>query len=79
MPDSFHWLDVEEIAEHLAEAYPGRDPLAVRFTELRRMVESLPGFAPDPAHPVNEKILETIQGHWYEEYTDSGGKGDEDD
>lgn len=58
------WLDVEEIGERLAATFPQRDPYSVRFTELRAMVEQLPGFEPDPEHPVNEKILETIQSEW---------------
>lgn len=66
MDDAFGWLDVEEIGERLAAAYPERDPYSVRFTELRAMVERLPGFTPDPEHPVNEKILETIQAEWIE-------------
>lgn len=63
--ERFGWLDVDLIGEKLAEVYRGRDPLRVRFTELRALVESLPGFEPDPDHPVNEKILETIQAEWY--------------
>jgi FeS assembly protein IscX len=63
--DTFGWLDTDEIGEKLAAAYAGRDPLRVRFTELRALVEALPGFTPDPDHPVNEKILETIQAEWY--------------
>ncbi|MGD9690877.1 MAG: Fe-S cluster assembly protein IscX [Phycisphaerales bacterium] len=74
--DSFHWLDVDLIGELLAERHPARDPFSVRFTELRAMVESLPGFAPDPDHPVNEKILETIQSHWHE--SRAGNPRDED-
>lgn len=63
--DTFGWLDTDEIAERLAKTVSGRDPHRVRFTELRALVESLPGFVPDPDHPVNEKILETIQAEWY--------------
>jgi FeS assembly protein IscX len=63
--DSFGWLDTDDIGEKLAEAHPAREPLRVRFTELRALVEALPGFDPDPDHPVNEKILETIQAEWY--------------
>lgn len=65
-PDQLGWLDVEEIAERLAEAHPSVDPMTVRFTQLRAMVEALEGFEPDPDHPVNERILETIQGLWVE-------------
>lgn len=66
MPDSksFGWLDVDRIAEALADAHPGVDPLKVRFTSLRTMIEALSAFRPDPAHPVNEKILEAIQMSW---------------
>lgn len=60
------WLDVEEIGEALAERHADVDPYAVRFTELKRMVEALPGFREEPGHPANEKILETIQKHWIE-------------
>lgn len=67
MGESFHWLDVERIAEELAASYPGRDPYSVRFTELREMVRTLRGFVEQPGHPVNEKILETIQSAWADE------------
>jgi FeS assembly protein IscX len=75
--DSLHWLDVDEIAELLFAAHPGRDPLGVKFTELRRLVEALPGFRPQPDHPVNERILETIQMRWHEEFTDAPRDDDE--
>ncbi|MBX9735809.1 MAG: Fe-S cluster assembly protein IscX [Phycisphaerales bacterium] len=64
---TFGWLDIEDIALALHEAHPRVDPLTLRFTALRGLVEALPGFAPDPAHPVNEKILESIQVAWHEE------------
>lgn len=74
---SFGWLEVDLIAERLAEAHPGTDPLTVKFVDLRRMAQSLPGFAEQPGHPVNEKILETIQMLWHEEFEDL--RNDEDD
>jgi len=61
------WLDIEEIALSLHEAHPRTDPLTLRFTALRALVEALPGFIPDAEHPVNEKILESIQVAWHEE------------
>jgi FeS assembly protein IscX len=68
MPDgTFHWLDVDIIGEELAAAHPGVDPLGVRFTELRRLVQGLEGFREEPGHPVNERILEEIQRAWIEE------------
>jgi FeS assembly protein IscX len=70
MPDTFHWLDVDRIGEELADAHRGIDPMRVKFTELRRLVEALPGFAAQPGHPVNEKILEAIQMAWLDELED---------
>ncbi|MDX9910199.1 MAG: Fe-S cluster assembly protein IscX [Phycisphaerales bacterium] len=70
MPDSFHWLDVQRIAEELADRFPERRPYDVNFVDLRRMVESLPGFAAQANHPPNEKILETIQQLWNDERED---------
>lgn len=68
MPDdTFDWLDVGRIGEELALAYPERDPMSVRFTELRELVAALPGFVERPGHPVNEKILEAIQAAWLDE------------
>lgn len=61
---TFGWLDVQRIAEELTDRHPGVDPLSVKFVDLRRMVAELPGFKEEPGHPVNEKILETIQSHW---------------
>lgn len=60
------WLDVRELGFRLAEAHPGRDPLRLRFTELRDLVLALPGFTGDPKG-CNEKILEAIQMAWLEE------------
>jgi FeS assembly protein IscX len=67
---TFGWLDVQRIAEELADRHPGVDPLSVKFVDLRRMVTELPGFKEEPGHPVNEKILETIQSHWRGERDD---------
>lgn len=67
MSRTFHWLDVQRIAEELADSHPDLDPLAVRFVALRALVEALPGFKAEPGHPVNERILEEVQRHWVEE------------
>ncbi len=67
---NFGWLEVDRIAEKMAEAHPTTDPLTVKFVDLRRMVQALPGFVEEPGHPVNEKILETIQMMWREEFED---------
>ena len=72
----FHWLDVERIAEELADAHPGLDPTKVNFVELRDMVEHLEGFEAQPGHPVNERILETIQALWTAERDDEAADDD---
>ena len=64
MPPKLHWLDIEDLALRLLEERPDVDPLTVRFTDLKKMVEALPDFQEQPGHPVNEKILETIQATW---------------
>ena len=66
---TFGWLEVDRIAEALVDAHPATDPLSIRFPDLRRMVEALSGFKEEPGHPVNERILETIQMNWHEEKT----------
>lgn len=76
MSGTFGWLQVDLIGEKLAEAYPQRDPFGVRFTELRQMVERLEGFRAEDGHPVNERILETIQARWHEEREELGGDED---
>lgn len=76
MSDTFHWLDVDRIAEELADAYPDHDPYSIRFTELRELVRSLRGFHEQPGHPVNERILEAIQAAWQAER--EGAEPDED-
>lgn len=75
---TFGWLEVQRIAEDLAAAHPGVDPMAVKFVELRRMVQALQGFREEPGHPVNERILETIQMAWLDERDDTTS-GDDDD
>jgi FeS assembly protein IscX len=78
--DTYHWLDVERIAEELADQYDEEDPLAVAFPRLREMVEQLEGFRAQTGHPVNEKILESIQQAWYDEVREQAtGPTDEPD
>lgn len=78
MPDTFHWLDVQRIAEELADAHTRAEPYAVTFVDLRAMVEALDGFAEQEDHPVNERILEEIQRLWHEEIEDLHHDGDSD-
>jgi len=61
------WSDAEDIGIALFESDPEKDPLAVRFTDLREWVMALPGFddVPDAS---SEGKLEAIQMAWYEEW-----------
>ncbi|GJQ29194.1 MAG: hypothetical protein HBSAPP03_10780 [Phycisphaerae bacterium] len=78
MPEDFlHWLDVEDLGEALAVAYPSVDPMRVGFVELRRLVAALPNFREQAGHPVNERILEEIQ-RWWIEARRGGRVGDDD-
>lgn len=60
------WTDVYDIAIALEDTYPDVSILEVRFTDLWKWVQDLPGFADDPQRS-NEKILEAIQAAWLEE------------
>ena len=64
------WQDAEEIAIRLVEAHPDTDPLTVRFTDMHTWITSLPEFKDDPMKS-DEKILESIQMAWHEEYQDA--------
>jgi FeS assembly protein IscX len=64
------WQDAEEIALRLVEAHPDTDPLTVRFTDMHKWITSLPEFKDDPTKS-DEKILESIQMAWHEEYQDA--------
>jgi FeS assembly protein IscX len=75
----FGWTDIEDIAIALAETHPQVDPLTVKFTELRRMVEELEGFSADVDHQVNEQILEAIQYAWTQERQEMEREKGEDD
>ena len=65
-----HWKDTEDIAIRLVETHPDTDPLTVRFTDMHAWITALPEFRDDPKKS-NEKILESIQMAWNEEYQDS--------
>jgi len=72
MPGTFDWDDAEEIGIRLAEKFPGKNPLEVRFTDLHNWVTELEGFSGD-AKASNEGKLEAIQMAWLEEYEDQQG------
>jgi FeS assembly protein IscX len=60
------WTDIHDIAIELEERHPDADVVNLRFTDLWKWVQELPGFSGDPAKS-NEKILEAIQAAWLEE------------
>ena len=60
------WTDIHDIAAELEEHHPDVDVVNLRFTDLWKWVQALPGFADDPAKS-NEKILEAIQMAWLDE------------
>ena len=64
------WSDAEELAIRLVEAHPTTDPLTVRFTDMHACIVARPESKADPKKS-NEKILESIQMAWHEEYQDS--------
>ena len=60
------WSDIHDIAIELEEAHPEADILNIRFTDLWKWVQDLPGFDDDPQKS-NEKVLEAIQMAWLDE------------
>lgn len=66
------WDRPEEIALRLLEKFPERDPLGVRFTDLRRWVLELEEFAGDPA-ACSEGKLEAVQMAWWEAWKEQQG------
>jgi len=69
MPKELTWEDAEDVGILLSEQHPEMDPLAVRFTDLHRLVTELPGFKDDPKKS-NEGKLEAIQIAWHSEFLD---------
>lgn len=62
------WNDVRDIAIALEETRPEADVVNLRFTDLWKWVQELPGFDDDPMRS-NEKVLEAIQMAWLDERT----------
>ena len=60
------WIDTQEIAIELSEAYPDVDPLTVSFPDMYEWILGLDEFDDDPQHS-GEKILEAIQMAWIDE------------
>lgn len=70
MAEDLNWENMEDIAIRLHEEHPEVDPLTVRFTDMHGWIVAWPEFKGDPQKS-NEKILESIQMAWLEEYQDS--------
>ena len=70
MATDLTWGDAEEIGIVLAEKFPDKNPLEVRFTDLHAMVTGLPTFTGDPKASTEGK-LEAIQMAWYDEYQEN--------
>jgi FeS assembly protein IscX len=60
------WTDVRDIASALEDAHPDADVVNLRYTDLWKWVQNLPGFDDDPNRS-NEKVLEAIQMAWLDE------------
>ena len=79
MNENLSWTDIEDLGLELAEAHPRVDPARVKFTELRTMIEALPGFEPLPGQNPNEQILEAVQAAWIEEAADLAEDDEDED
>ena len=69
MAKELTWDDADDIGVLLSEKHPETDPLAVRFTDLERLVTELSEFKDDPKKS-DEGKLEAIQMAWHEEFLD---------
>ncbi|HET9699226.1 MAG TPA: Fe-S cluster assembly protein IscX [Terriglobales bacterium] len=69
MATQFTWDSSEDLGLMLSDKYPDQNPLEVRFTDLHKMITSLPEFVDDPSKSTEGK-LEAIQMAWYEEWQD---------
>jgi FeS assembly protein IscX len=60
------WVDVNDLAIELSEAYPDINPLTLSFPDLFQKVMDLSAFEDDPNRG-GEKVLEAIQMAWIDE------------
>jgi len=60
------WVDVNDLAIELSEAYPDINPLTLSFPDLFQKVMDLSAFEDDP-NRCGEKVLEAIQMAWIDE------------
>ena len=72
----FTWSDIRIVAEELYDKFPQKHPLEIRFTDLHQEILELEGFVGDPQKS-SEKILESIQMLWYEEWQEDNDSADD--
>lgn len=63
------WRDIDDLALDLVERHPAIDPMSVKLADLHRLIVELPTFGDDP-NASTDRILESIQAAWYDEYED---------
>tara|TARA_B100001250_G_scaffold281527_1_gene243805 strand:+ start:91 stop:300 length:210 start_codon:yes stop_codon:yes gene_type:complete len=61
------WTDVHAIGEILYDRFPEKEPLSIRFTELREWILEIEEFDDDPER-CGERVLEAIQMAWLSEW-----------
>jgi len=61
--DRLTWRDIQAIGLALAERHPGENVLTLPPDRLERLVENLPGFAPEGTPP-DEFTLSAIVTAW---------------
>lgn len=64
---SLRWTDVHAIGEILYDRFPEKEPLSIRFTDLREWILELEEFDDDPER-CGERVLEAIQMAWLSEW-----------
>ena len=61
------WTDVYAIGEILYDRFPEKEPLSIRFTDLRQWILEIEEFDDDPER-CGERVLEAIQMAWLSEW-----------
>lgn len=64
---SLRWTDVHAIGEMLYDRFPEKEPLSIRFTDLREWILEIEEFDDDPER-CGERVLEAIQMAWLSEW-----------
>jgi FeS assembly protein IscX len=64
---SLKWTDVYAIGEILYDRFPEKEPLSIRFTDLRVWIMEIEEFDDDPER-CGERVLEAVQMAWLSEW-----------